>query len=87
MATIRQSAWRRVSGAAYLGNPGLSYLGESWCSGEPRFPNELVVGYTKHIVDRGGAMTWDVPIQRSGLIPQPFVDQLSTIHGSVGRRR
>ena len=43
----------------------LSYLGESWCKGEPRFPDELVVGYTKHVTSKGGVVTWDVPIERS----------------------
>lgn len=58
----------------------LSYLGRNWCLGEPRFPNELVAGYTKHVTSKGGVITWDVPIERSGLIPQAFVDQLRAIH-------
>ena len=57
----------------------LSYLGEFWCKGQPRFPDELVVGYTKHVTGKGGVITWDVPIERSGLIPKPFVNQLSTL--------
>ena len=61
----------------------LSYLGESWCKGEPRFPDEMVVGYTRHVMSKGGVVTWDVPIQRSGLIPAPFVAQLS----EIGRKR
>jgi hypothetical protein len=64
----------------------LSYLGASWCSGKPRFPDELVVGYTKHVTDKGGVMTWDVPIERSGLIPPAFVDQLSAIGKHMKRR-
>ena len=61
----------------------LSYLGESWCKGEPRFPDEMVIGYTRHVMSKGGVVTWDVPIQRSGLIPAPFVAQLS----EIGRKR
>ena len=57
----------------------LSYLGESWCKGAPRFPDEMVVGYTKHIMSKGGVMTWDVPIERSGLIPQVYLDQLGKL--------
>lgn len=57
----------------------LSYLGEDWCKGAPRFPDELVVGYTKHVIGRGGVMTWDVPILRSGLIPTTFINQLAAI--------
>ena len=58
----------------------LSYLGTTWCGGErPRFPDELVVAYTRYVASRGGAVTWDVPIQPNGLIPQPFVDQLAAL--------
>lgn len=59
---------------------GLSYLGNDWCKGsQPRFPDELVAGYTKHVISKGGVMTWDAPIQQSGLIPKPFVRQLKAI--------
>lgn len=57
----------------------LSYLGEYWCKGLPRFPDEMVCGYSKHIVDHGGVITWDVPIEKTGLIPEPFVSQLKSI--------
>lgn len=57
----------------------LSFLGDFWCRGEPRFPDELVVGYTKHVTSKGGVMTWDVPIQKNGLIPEPFVKQLKSV--------
>lgn len=63
----------------------LSYLGQSWCSGLPRFPDELVVGYTKHVISKGGAVTWDVPIEPSGLIPDAFVRQLRVIGDSLGK--
>ncbi len=59
----------------------LSYLGDSWCSGEPRFSDEFVVGYTKDVVSKGGVMTWDVPITHDGQIPQPFIDQLALLRG------
>lgn len=63
----------------------LSYLGESWCKGQPRFPDELVIGYTKHIISKGGVITWDVPIQKSGLIPADFVRQLKVLGEAIGR--
>ena len=53
----------------------LTFLGEWWGSGEPRFPKELVAGYTRHVNAHGDVLTWDVPIARSGLLPQPFIDQ------------
>jgi len=61
----------------------LSYLGETWCKGNPRFPDELVIGYTKYVTNKGGVITWDVPIERSGLIPQAYVNQLKAIHTSL----
>ncbi|MCF7853691.1 MAG: hypothetical protein K9N51_02750 [Candidatus Pacebacteria bacterium] len=58
----------------------LSYLGESWCEGDrPRFPDELVRGYTKYVTDKKGVVTWDVPIMKNGLIPEPFIEQLKAI--------
>ena len=57
----------------------LSYLGASWCQGEPRFPDALVAGYTQHVIGKGGVVTWDVPIQPSGLIPTPFLRQLKQL--------
>ena len=61
----------------------LSYLGETWCKGTPRFPDELVVGYTKHVTSKQGVITWDVPIQKNGLIPDAFMQQLTKIGKSV----
>jgi hypothetical protein len=62
----------------------LCYLGEDWGKGDaPRFPNELVAGYTKHVLSKGGVMSWDVPVEFSGLIRAPFMDQLSAIRESM----
>jgi hypothetical protein len=57
----------------------LSYLGEKWGVGSPRFSTEQVVKWSQGIRKQGGAITWDVPIQPSGLIAQPFIDQLTAI--------
>lgn len=54
----------------------LCFLGEFWGIGEPRFPDDLVTGYTRHVVGNGGVMTWEVPIRKNGLIPRTFTDQL-----------
>ncbi len=63
----------------------LSYLGETWGQGKPRFPDELVVGYSKHVISKGGVVTWDVPIERSGLIPQVFIEQLTKLRVSLSK--
>ena len=63
----------------------LTFLGKTWCGGEyPEWPNEKIVGYTRRVVAHGGAITFDVPIRKSGLIRQPFVDQLRTIGRALG---
>jgi hypothetical protein len=59
----------------------LSYLGRTWGAGPPRYENlsEIVIPWTRRIVDAGGAMTWDVPVDPSGLIREPFLKQLQGI--------
>jgi len=62
----------------------LSFLGQTWCGGErPRKPDDEIIGYVRDLTAKGGVITWDVPIQKSGLIPEPFVAQLR----SIGRAR
>lgn len=65
----------------------LSYLGEDWCKGAPRSPDEMVSGYTRHVVENGGVITWDVPILESGLIPETFMGQLGAIGEGLAARR
>ena len=54
----------------------LTFLGQAWCNPAPRFSDEMVIGYTKHIIEHGGVITWDVFIDQSGAIPQVCLDQL-----------
>ncbi|MFQ5762725.1 MAG: hypothetical protein ACE5PO_06795, partial [Candidatus Bathyarchaeia archaeon] len=70
----------RVNGAQYH---ILSYLGQSWGQGPVRFPDEFVIGYTKHVISKGGVVTWDVPIRKSGLIPELFLKQLRTLSENI----
>ena len=64
----------------------LSFLGERWGFGNPRFTSEQVVGYTKTILEAGGSVTWDVPVDLDGTIRQPFLDQLSALGKAFPRR-
>lgn len=58
----------------------LTFLGESWCRGDrPQWPDEKIVDLTHRITEKGGVVTYDVPIQKNGLIPQPFIAQLRAI--------
>lgn len=66
----------------------LSYLGRTWGMGEPRYTNlnEIVIPWTRKIVDAGGAMTWDAPIQPNGLISEPYLAQLRAIGKAIQER-
>ena len=58
----------------------LSFLGTSWCRGDkPQLPDEKIIDYTRQINAKGGVVTWDVPINKGGLIPEPFVEQLRAL--------
>ena len=64
----------------------LSYLGRRWGMGEPRFSIEEVVRFSRERTRNGGALTWDVPIQPKGLMPQPFMEQLTAVGKALDRR-
>jgi alpha-L-fucosidase len=58
----------------------LTYLGATWCKGDrPQMPDDAIIATTRHLAAKGGVVTFDVPIQKSGLIPAPFVEQLRAI--------
>ena len=54
----------------------LGFLGRYWGEGEPRFPDELVRGYTRALTARGVALTWDIPISAEGKLSPLFARQL-----------
>jgi alpha-L-fucosidase len=64
----------------------LSFLGETWGMGAPRFTTEQAVTNSLKIVKGGGLITWDTPVQRNGLISQPFLDQLTAIGKAIAER-
>lgn len=45
----------------------LSFPGNWWFTGEPGFSDELVIGWTKHIISNSGAVTWDLPLSDEGI--------------------
>lgn len=81
--TIRRAAQGRIDGTQVH---MLSYLGQTWGRGTPRFTVEQVVAYTRKVLDAGGVVTWDVPVELNGTIPKPFVDQLTSLRKQLGRR-
>ena len=64
----------------------LTLMGEWWGQGPLRFPDEFTVGYTKFINQRGGAVTWDVPLTSFGLIDESFRPQLATLGRAIRSR-
>lgn len=65
----------------------LSYLGPWWCQSPPRFTDEQVIAITRGIVEKGGAVTWDVPIEKNGHIPEPFLNQLRALGKALPRQK
>jgi alpha-L-fucosidase len=70
---IRRAADGKIDGAQIH---MLSYLGETWGMGAPRFAIADAIKYAKKVTDQHGAVTWDVPVELNGTISQPFLDQL-----------
>jgi len=58
----------------------LSYLGETWGTGAPRFTADQAV---EKVANAGGAVPWDVPVGLDGKIAEPFLDRLSAIGKSL----
>ena len=80
--TIRRATGGKVDGAQIH---MLSYLGETWGKGAPRFTAEQLIAYTRKIRDAGGAVTWDVPLELNGTISQPFLDQLAALNKAIAK--
>ncbi|MBN2584509.1 MAG: hypothetical protein JXL80_15715 [Planctomycetes bacterium] len=64
----------------------LTYLGQWWGRGEPRFPDDLVTAYVRFLVDRQCVISLDVPPRQDGLIEAPFVRQLAAVGEAVRAR-
>jgi hypothetical protein len=64
----------------------LSFLGEKWGMGQPRFTTDDIVRYSRKLWDVGGAVTWDAPVQLNGKLPDAFVAQLGALGKASGSR-
>lgn len=63
----------------------LSFLGPTWGAAPPRFTPAQIVEITRNILTRQGVVTWDVPILPSGLIAEPFVEQLIALREGLAQ--
>ena len=59
----------------------LSYLGKWWGDQKnpPRFSTAQAVHISQELVEKGGVVTWDVPILVTGKIPELYMEQLKAI--------
>ncbi|MGC8977361.1 MAG: hypothetical protein ACP5OB_07040 [Candidatus Ratteibacteria bacterium] len=58
----------------------LTFIGGCWGRGEPRFPDDFLIIYTKYINSFGGSITYDFPPPKEdGNIPKPFFEQLKKL--------
>ena len=76
LLTIRRAENGKVDGIRIH---GLSYLGQTWGMGAPRFTTTQVIDFTRKVHDSGGAVTWDVPVELDGTISPPFLEQLAAL--------
>ena len=44
-----------------------------------RFADDLVVSWTRHVNDHGGAVTWDLPLTADGIIADAYMKQLRAL--------
>jgi hypothetical protein len=61
----------------------LTFMGTTWCSATPRFPDALVVGYTQLINQHEGVITWDMRPTKEGLISDAFMKQLCVLRNAT----
>jgi hypothetical protein len=64
----------------------LSYLGGTWGMGDPRFSTDQVIQFSEAVRKSAGVVTWDVPVQKNGLIAKPLLDQLTTLGKALGAK-
>jgi hypothetical protein len=61
----------------------LSYLGETWGRGAPRFTDEQAVALTKPVAAAGSAITWDTPTEKNGTFRPEYLAQLKAISEAI----
>jgi len=64
----------------------LSYIGEWWGWRNPRFTRGSLADATHNMVKSGGTITWDVPYESDGTIPEEFAKLLRSLAQELVRR-
>ena len=63
----------------------LTFLGETWGRGAPRFKNGEAVAFSQKVRGVGGAITWDTPTQRNGTFAPEMLAQLQAIGAALAQ--
>ena len=65
----------------------LNFLGAWWGAGEPRFSDDLVISWTKHINDHAGTVTWDLPLSNDGIMSESYFKQVKALSKSINNEK
>ena len=65
----------------------LSFLGQKWGRGDPRFTSDQIIDYSRKVWQNGGGVTWDVPVSMDGRIPPAFLSQLSALNKAANQSK
>lgn len=79
---IRRASGGRIEGVV---PHVLTFLGQTWGTGSPRFTTDQLVTHARKIAGQGGVMTFDTPIQSNGLLAREFVEQLTAVGKALNR--
>lgn len=61
----------------------LNFMGAWWGTGEPRFPDALLISWTKHVNDHSGTVTWDLPLSDDGIIQKSYFKQVKALSKAI----
>ncbi len=61
----------------------LSYLGETWGRGAPRFNDDQACAFSRKVAEVGSAVTWDTPTRKNGTFAPEFLAQLKAIGAAI----
>lgn len=64
----------------------LTFTGTSWGTGNPRFPDNLLIGWVKHTNNYRGTISLDVPLTDSGIIPEKHFRQMTVLSKKINNK-
>ncbi len=46
----------------------------------------MVIGWTQHVNDHGGVVSWDLRLQDDGIMPDSFYQQVKALSDAISRK-